>query len=46
MPKKHRKTKLDIIVLQASQWCTIVITQLVSLNSCGLVFVILVTRMK
>ena len=40
------KPSLHILHLQVDQWHTVIITQVVSLNSCDLFLFILVTRMK
>ena len=45
MPKKHGNQVCILLDLQVDQWQTVVIP-LVSLNSCDLLFFILVTRMK
>ena len=46
MPKKHGNQVCILLHLHVDQWHTVVITQVVSLNSCDLFLFILVTRMK
>ena len=46
MPKEHGNHVCILLHLQVDQWDTVVITQVVCLNSCDLFFFILVIRMK
>ena len=46
MPKEHGNQVRTLLDLQVDQWHTVVIIQVVSLNSSDLFLFILVTRMK
>ena len=46
MPKEHGNQVRTLLDLQVDQWHTVVIIQVVSLNSSDLFVFILVTRMK